>query len=61
VGDPVALEGLNAAVVHRHGHRDDDRLLALLQNVDEVRVDPEQLRDAAQLLLGDVVGVLEQM
>ena len=61
VCDPVALERLDAAVVHRHGHRDDDRLLALLQNVDEVRVDPEQLRDAAQLLLRDVVGVLAQM
>jgi hypothetical protein len=61
VRHPIALEGLDAPVVHCHGDRDDDRLLALLEDVDEIRVDREQRRDPAQLLLRQVVRILAEV
>ena len=57
----VALEDWTDAVVHDHGNRDDDRLLALLQDCDQVRVDLERVRDALKLLLGDLERVLAEM
>ena len=48
-------------VVQRHGDGDGDRLLALLEDVDEVRVDVEGRRDTAELLAGDLERVLEQV
>ena len=61
VRDAVALEDLDVAVVHRHGDRDGDRLLALREDVDDVVVDRERPRDLAKLRLGDSVGVLAQV
>ena len=46
VGDAVALEDLRRAVVHADGDRDLDRLLALAEHGDEVRVDLEGRADA---------------
>ena len=43
------------------GTETDDRLLALLQDLDQVRVDLEDVRDLAELLLGDLERVLAEM
>ena len=61
VRDAVALVDGHRAVVHRHRDRDLDRLLAALEDVDQVRVDPERLPDASQLLARDLVRVLAQV
>ena len=61
VRDAVALEGLDRAVVHRHRDRDDDRLLALLQDVHQALVDLEDVGHAAQLLAGDLERVLAKV
>ena len=57
----VALERLDGAVVHDDRHGDDDRLLALLQDRDQVRIDLERVRDPVELLLGDLERVLAEM
>ena len=59
--DAVALERLDLAVVHHDRYRDDNRLLALLEDLDQVRVDVEDLRDLAELLLGKLERVLAQV
>jgi len=46
------------AVVHLHGHRDLDALLAVREDLDQVRVDGERLADAPQLGLGELERVL---
>jgi hypothetical protein len=61
VGDAVAPEDADRAVVHRHRNRDLDRLLALLEDPDQVGVDPEGLPDAAQLLSRQLERVLAKM
>ena len=61
VGDAVAAEDAHRAVVHRHRDRDLDRLLALLEDVDQVGVDRERLPDAAQLLARQLERVLAKM
>src|SRR5262249_35212182 len=61
VDDAVAGEHLGAAVVHRDGDRNLHRLLALLQDVDQVLVDVECLGHQPQLLAGDLERVLAQM
>ena len=43
------------------GTETDDRLLALLQDRDQVRIDLEVSRDPVQLLLGDLERVLAEM
>ncbi len=57
----VALEDLRRPVVHADRDRDLDRLLARAEDVDEVRVDVEDRRDALQLLARDLERVLAQM
>src|SRR5207302_8823940 len=57
----VSLEHTRVAVVHRNGDRDDERLFARLQHVDEVRIDREGLRDPAELRLRNVVWVLAEV
>ena len=47
--DAVTLEHLDRAVVHCHRDRDDDGLLALLQDVHQALVDLEDVGHAAQL------------
>ena len=61
VGDAVALEGLDRAVVHRHRDRDDDGLLALLQDVHQALVDLEDVGHAAQLRAGDLERILAEV
>ena len=60
VGDAVAGEDADRAVVHRGRDRDLDRLLALAEDADEVVVDPEGVGDVPQLLLGDPKGFSSQ-
>ena len=61
VDDAVALERPHRAVVHLYGHRDLDALLAVRQDLDQVRVDGERLADPTQLGLGELERVLAQM
>ena len=61
VRDAIALERPHLAAVHRDRHRDDDRLLALLEDLDQVRVDLEDVRDLAELLLGKLERVLAEV
>src|SRR5215218_2706849 len=61
VGDAVAAKDTDGAVVHRHRNRDLDGLLALLEDADQVRVDPERLPDAAKLLARELERVLTKM
>src|SRR5207244_9932678 len=57
----IALEHHRPPVVHDNGDGDDERLLALLQHVDEVRIDRKRFRYPAQLLLRDLVRVLAEV
>ncbi len=61
VGDAVAAEDTDRAVVHRHRDRDLDRLLALLEDVDQVRIDPEGRPDSPQLLPRELERILPEM
>src|SRR5207244_1358319 len=61
VRDAVALEDLSLPVVHRNGNGNRQRLLAFLEDVDEVRVNREDLGDPAQLLARDLEGILAQV
>ena len=61
VDDAVALERPHGAVVHLHGHRHLDALLAVGEDLDQVRVDGEGLADPAQLRLGELERVLAEM
>ena len=56
-----ALEDPGPAVVHRDGNRDLDRLLALGEDADQVRVDTEGLSDPTELCLRQRVGVLAKV
>ena len=56
-----ALEHLDRPVVHRHGDRDLDGLLALREDADQVRVEREDLADSAELLLRQLERVLAEM
>ena len=61
VHDAIALEGEDRAVVHLHGNRDLDALLALGEDVDQVRIDVEDLADASELRLRQREWVLVEM
>jgi len=61
VHDPVAGEHFRPAVVHRNRDRHLHGLLAFLQNVDEVLIDPEGFGHQPQLLACDLEGVFAQM
>ena len=61
VDDAVPLERLHRAVVHPHRHRDLDALLAVREDLDQVRVDVERLADAAKLGLGELERVLAEV
>ena len=61
VRDAKPLERLDGAVVQSRRNRHGDGLLALGENVDEVRVDVERLPYEAKLLLGQLEGVLPKV
>jgi hypothetical protein len=58
---PVALEDLDRLVVHVDRDRDDDRLLAPLEDADQVRIDLKEVGDEAQLFLRELEGVLPEV
>ena len=61
VRDAVAREDARRAVVHADRDGDLDRLLARAEDVDEVLVDLEGRRDAAQLLARDLERILAEV
>ncbi len=61
VRDAPAGEDADGAVVHRGRDRDLDRLLALLEHVDEVIGDPEHGRDVPELAPRELERVLLQV
>src|SRR5262249_37503783 len=61
VGDAIPLEGLRRPVVHPDWNGNLDRLLALAEYGDEVRIDGEGGADAAELLARQLEWILAQV